>query len=745
MKRLLQYIIIFILFCGGINNLVYASNEIPADNPYIQYYGRWDFSDPLAPTHSWPGVYIYAEFEGTSIGIKTNDNACWYNIFIDSNFVKVFQGNKAGVNSYTLASGLANGQHSILITLRGETSWTKFSFNGFILDDGKNLLPPPPEPERKIEFLGDSYTSASGNEWTGSDAAPSASYDNIYEGFASITARHFGAQYHVTSRGGIGLVTDWQGNYPNNLPDYFDRTLFYTSLPKWDFEQWIPNLAVICLGLNDYAGFGGWNGSVSQTNTDLFKSRYHSFIAQIRDVYPGVKILAVAANNSNWIEWIYDNVQQVVEEENSQGHNDVFFTYFPNFDASGYVNNGHPNVETHHKIADCLIAAIDSINAWEPYNDVTPPRIVKLPASPFTVYDTSYILNVQTDSYATVKYSTEDKSYDQMEFTFETTGKRNHITTISCEHNRQYTFYLRAMDVNGNKMDTSAVIHFNVDTTKVFLTWTAQAYDDTKWNSGAAPLGNDNSAGLKTATAPAITTYFRRKINIDSVQNIGGLGLLVKGHDGVVVYLNGEKIGMMNMLQGSDITYSSLALSPVTFNQMFIINSANSLDKLHNGENEIAVEMHASVSTDPAISFDAQLINDKNQKIFPLGSEWYFYDNGDTPSFQIADKTTGISEKVNNLLPGKAILYSNYPNPFNPTTNIKFRISDLPASKAGFGFVTLKVYDVLGNKVATLINEERKAGTYEVEFYGSNLSSGIYFYQLKAGSYFETKKMILLK
>jgi hypothetical protein len=61
------------------------------------------------------------------------------------------------------------------------------------------------------------------------------------------------------------------------------------------------------------------------------------------------------------------------------------------------------------------------------------------------------------------------------------------------------------------------------------------------------------------------------------------------------------------------------------------------------------------------------------------------------------------------------------------------------------GFVTLKVYDILGREVATLVNEEKPAGEYEVEFNGSNLPSGIYFYQLKAGSYVETRKMVLLK
>ncbi len=83
-------------------------------------------------------------------------------------------------------------------------------------------------------------------------------------------------------------------------------------------------------------------------------------------------------------------------------------------------------------------------------------------------------------------------------------------------------------------------------------------------------------------------------------------------------------------------------------------------------------------------------------------------------------------------------LEQNYPNPFNPKTNIGFQISD-------FGFVSLKVYDILGNNVATLINDYLSAGEYEVEFNASELPSGIYFIQLKAGIYLETNKMVLLK
>jgi len=84
------------------------------------------------------------------------------------------------------------------------------------------------------------------------------------------------------------------------------------------------------------------------------------------------------------------------------------------------------------------------------------------------------------------------------------------------------------------------------------------------------------------------------------------------------------------------------------------------------------------------------------------------------------------------------VLYQNYPNPFNPTTSIKY---SLPEQQ----FVSLKIFDILGNEVATLVNENKSAGNYEVNFDASNLSSGVYFYHLRASGFTETKKMLLMK
>jgi hypothetical protein len=91
-------------------------------------------------------------------------------------------------------------------------------------------------------------------------------------------------------------------------------------------------------------------------------------------------------------------------------------------------------------------------------------------------------------------------------------------------------------------------------------------------------------------------------------------------------------------------------------------------------------------------------------------------------------------------------LEQNYPNPFNPSTKIKFVIPSVIASEAKQSqLVSLKVYDVLGNEIATLINEELSPGEYEVDFDSKQLTSGIYFYTLVAGSFVQTKKMLLLK
>ena len=120
--------------------------------------------------------------------------------------------------------------------------------------------------------------------------------------------------------------------------------------------------------------------------------------------------------------------------------------------------------------------------------------------------------------------------------------------------------------------------------------------------------------------------------------------------------------------------------------------------------------------------------NDSRQDIIHSGEGVYITFSKDTVS----------SVEENYFEPNDFYLLQNFPNPFNPLTKIKYSI---PQSS----FVILKLYDILGNEIETLVSEEKPSGIYEVEFNASNLSSGIYFYQLQAGGFMSTKKLVLLK
>jgi len=351
--------LLFLFFLSfGYNTMLFPATFIPANHPNLQYFGRWDMTDTLHPRHSWPGVAIRAEFSGTSIGVRMNDAGNYYNVYIDGKFHSVFHGNQSGEANYVLADSLENRRHNLLLTKRSCVQNQAFSFSGLLLDEGAQLYPPPPKPVRKIEFIGDSFTVAEGNEAT----APNMPWEETFpvtdidKGFAAIVARHFNAQYHATARSGIGMVTDWSGDRTLNLPDRFDRALMDSTEPKWDFKQWIPDLVVICLGLNDHSGLKDKAGNVPPENSSFYQKIYHDFLAIIRTVYPGVTMLAVAAH----VDWIRDNVRQAVVDERANGRNDIYYAQFDYFEG-GYVANGHPNLESHQKIADLLIKAIEPI------------------------------------------------------------------------------------------------------------------------------------------------------------------------------------------------------------------------------------------------------------------------------------------------------------------------------------------------------------------------------------------------
>jgi hypothetical protein len=129
---------------------------------------------------------------------------------------------------------------------------------------------------------------------------------------------------------------------------------------------------------------------------------------------------------------------------------------------------------------------------------------------------------------------------------------------------------------------------------------------------------------------------------------------------------------------------------------------------------------------------------------YPAGS------NPDMGAWESKEGIVGIEPEPGADIPKTYALQQNYPNPFNPTTNIGYPNPFNPTTNIGFriadfGFVSLKVYDISGREVATLISENLTAGSYKYRWDARGLASGVYFYRLEAGDFKQTKKMLLLR
>ncbi len=182
-----------------------------------------------------------------------------------------------------------------------------------------------------------------------------------------------------------------------------------------------------------------------------------------------------------------------------------------------------------------------------------------------------------------------------------------------------------------------------------------------------------------------------------------------------------------------DLKLNNVKNYPVIINEVFNMDSSFYVDEIL----PIRIAPHDSVEA--TVVFDpiedgsfVDKINFRSVTDTLLIARQVFVEGATNP--------VSVEDEIHN--PYNYSLSQNYPNPFNPSTNIEFQISN-------FGFVSLKIFDILGNEITTLVNEEKPAGSYEIKFSAGliyqTLPSGIYFYQLRAGNFIQTKKMLLIK
>lgn len=240
-------------------------------------------------------------------------------------------------------------------------------------------------------------------------------------------------------------------------------------------------------------------------------------------------------------------------------------------------------------------------------------------------------------------------------------------------------------------------------------------YGDNFNNGG----GNDNEAGYADDHFIELSQYMI-SATVDNVFGTMGLQNLIN-----IVYVPVEFTSFTAQADGNDIVLHWTTATE-TNNQGYEIERKN-FDSQENQWMKIGYSAGSGTTTEP-MSY-TYTDRDAGPGHFLYRLKQIDFDGTYSYSKEIEIRTAGPSEFV---------LGQNYPNPFNPSTKIKWQTS------VG-GLQTLKIYDIIGEEIATLVNEYRPAGNYEIEFKAKGLPSGVYFYQLKSGSFVQTKKMILLK
>jgi lysophospholipase L1-like esterase len=337
-----------------------VAERISPTDPLIRYTGRIDFTDPNRPAFDWPAVTIEAAFEGSSAAVLLEDGLNFYNVTIDgqSSVLQTFPDQQR----YVLAEGLSAGEHTLRLTKRTETFYGTPVFLGFELDPGRELLPLPPRPERRIEFIGDSITAGYGSEGTSPTCIFSPDTENAELTYAAMTAAGLDAEYVILAISGIGIVRNYNAGdsmTPGTMLSYYEGTTTDRDTRKWDFTSWVPQAVVINLGTNDFS-------TTPHPVGEVFLRGYTDLVIKVRNRYPDAHIFAIAG--PIMVDPAEPTIRSVVTQMNEVlGDDRVHFVPIENtleLSAVDYGCDWHPNASGQRKIADQLRPFIAEKLGW---------------------------------------------------------------------------------------------------------------------------------------------------------------------------------------------------------------------------------------------------------------------------------------------------------------------------------------------------------------------------------------------
>ena len=336
-------------------------SPIPGNDPHLILLGRYDARDAAHPRFGYPGSGLAFRFQGTSAQIEiesTSDDSA-LTLVIDHGGPQL-QLLHRGKNSVDVRS-TDSAPRTVEVYKRTETWQGILTLLGIRLAGGESLLTPPPQPTRKLMFIGDSVTCGAGidnNDRCEKDSALPA--NNAYESYGMLLARRLDAQTHLVCYGGRGLIRDYRGLSDKdgvvNAPKFFQLGLASDAAndrAPWDSSRWQPHLILVSIGTNDFN---------LQKSTPLdeksWVAAYVAFIHDVRRHYR--KSLILLTEGAIVTDPL---LGQLVQRTVAQAH-DKKVRYVKSQHYSGNGCDGHPTRLQHQHMANDFEPVLRDALRW---------------------------------------------------------------------------------------------------------------------------------------------------------------------------------------------------------------------------------------------------------------------------------------------------------------------------------------------------------------------------------------------
>lgn len=328
----------------------------PADTSSIELYGRWLIEKTVART-SAPGASIQFAFKGSAIYAELEGDAYWQVEIDGEEQPSLLTGSR---QKYALAENLSSGKHQVTLSKKSETSNGEIRFYSLSTDENGEFSTPRKRPQRRLEFIGDSFTVGYGNEAQNATDGDVFEKTNTTKSFAYLLAQSLRADLQINAFSGRGLVQ----NYANHTPEWPAVKLYEHAVPGiaekdpktplWDFNQWHPHVIVLFLGINDF------QGDFPHTPTAVFDAAYSAFLDKLRSKHPGVQFLLLSTK-----VWPRDDliprIDAITKAQKAKGHRDIEHHVLA---TENTALDGHPNLYSHQNMANQIRPIIARLGKW---------------------------------------------------------------------------------------------------------------------------------------------------------------------------------------------------------------------------------------------------------------------------------------------------------------------------------------------------------------------------------------------